>query len=575
MIRQLARSIREYTRPSVFTSLFMIAEVVMEVTIPFLMADLIDNGVSKADPARLIKTGVILVFLCLLAMFFGLMCGRFGAIASTGFAKNLRKDMFSKVQDYSFSNIDKFSTASIITRITMDVNYIQDTYQLILRMAVRSPIMFTFSLIMAFRIKSQLAMVFLIFIPILAAGLILTFSKAYPIFKKVFEEFDVSSNVVQENLLGIRVVKTFVREDFEKQKYYKVSDSIYRKFVKADRIVAFNAPLMTICMYACTLLISWFGTLFIVSHTMSTGNLMSLITYTLQILNSLMMFSQVLIMMTITRGPAQRVSEILEEKPSITSAPSAVMEVNDGSIEFNDVSFSYTGDKNKLCLMDINLKINSGDTIGIIGGTGSSKSTLVQLIPRLYEASSGEVMVGGVNVKEYDLKTLRDQVAMVLQKNTLFEGTIAENLRWGNENATEEEILHVCTVTQSIGFISEFPDGLNSHVEQGGVNLSGGQRQRLCIARAMLKNPKIIIMDDSTSAVDTKTDSMIRTSFREEIPDTTKIIIAQRISSISDADKIIIMKSGRIDAMGTHDELLKTNEIYKEIYTSQMKEGDE
>lgn len=575
MIKQLSKSIREYKKSSILTSTFMIAEVVMEVFIPFLMADLIDNGISKADPNKLIKTGIILVFSCFLAMFFGLTSGKFGAIASAGFAKNLRKDMFYKVQDYSFSNIDKFSTASIITRITMDVNFIQDTYQMILRLAVRSPIMFTFSLIMAFKIKHQLALIFLFVIPFLALGLVIIFSAAHPIFKKVFEEFDVSNNIVQENLLGIRVVKTFTREEYEKKKYFKVSDSIYQKFLKANQIVAFNAPLMMLSMYACMLLISWFGAQFIISNTMSTGHLMSLITYTLQILNSLMLFSQVLVMITITRGPAQRVSEILKEKPYISNPSDPIYSVKDGSIEFDKVDFSYTGDENKLCLMDVSLKIKSGETIGIIGGTGSSKSALVQLIPRLYDVSGGEIRVGGINVKDYDLETLRDKVAMVLQKNTLFSGTIKENLLWGNKDATEEQMIHACEVTQAHSFVSEFPDGYDTYVEQGGVNLSGGQKQRLCIARALLKNPNIIIMDDSTSAVDTKTDSMIRNSFKKEFPNTTKIIIAQRVSSISDADKIIVMKSGKVNGVGTHDELLNTNEIYKEVYMSQMKGGSE
>lgn len=573
MIKQLARSIREYKKASILTSVFMILEVIMEVLIPFIMADLIDNGIEKGDPKKLLSTGAILVVSCLIAMFFGLTCGRFGAAASTGFAKNLRKDMFYKVQDYSFSNIDKFSTASIITRINMDVSFIQDTYQMILRMAVRSPIMLSFSLVMAFQIRAQLAVIFFLAVPILALGLVIVFTKAYPIFRKVFEEFDVSSNVVQENLLGIRVVKTFIREKHEQAKYAKVSNSIYTKFVKANQIVAFNAPLMQFCMYACILLISWFGTKFIVARTMTTGHLMSLITYTMQILNSLMMFSQVLVMMTISRGPAQRVSEILQEEPSLTSPENPIYDVKDGSIEFDNVDFSYTGDKNKLCLMDVNLNIKSGQTIGILGGTGSSKSTLVQLIPRLYDVSGGSVKVGGLDVRDYDLKALRDQVAMVLQKNTLFSGTIKDNLKWGNENATDEEILHACTVTQSHKFISEFPDGYETHVEQGGVNLSGGQRQRLCIARALLKKPKIIILDDSTSAVDTKTESMIRTAFREEISETTKIIIAQRISSIIDADQIIIMNGGRIDDIGTHTQLLERNQIYQEVYDSQMKGG--
>lgn len=567
------RSIREYKKTSILTSLFMVFEVIMEVFIPFLMADLIDIGITKGDQPTIIRIGSILVVSCLIAMFFGLTCGRFGAISSAGFAKNLRKDMFGNVQNFSFHNIDKFSSASIITRITMDVNFIQDTYQMILRLAVRSPVMLVFSLIMAFKIKPQLALVFLFMVPVLAIGLVFIFSKAHPIFKEVFEKFDDSNRVVQENLQGIRVVKSFNREEHEKKKYYKVATLIYEKFLSANLIVAFNAPLMQLCMYACILLISWFSAKFIIANTMTTGHLMSLITYTMQILNSLMMFSMVFTMITITRGPAQRVSELLEEKPVLANPENPIYTVKDGSIKFENVDFSYAMDKNKLCLMDINLEIKSGETVGIIGGTGSSKSSLVQLIPRLYDVVSGSVKIGGLDVREYDLESLRDQVAMVLQKNTLFSGTIKENLRWGNENATDEEIIDACTVTQAHSFVSAFPNGYDTYVEQGGVNLSGGQKQRLCIARALLKKPKIIILDDSTSAVDTRTDSMIRTSFKEQIPDTTKIIIAQRISSIENADKIIVMEGGRINGIGTHDELLKNNEIYKEVYTSQTKGG--
>lgn len=573
MIKRLAACVREYKKDSILTPLYVTMEVVLEVIIPLLMARLIDFGIDGGNMSYIIKMGIALVIAAIISLIFGALSGRSAAIASAGFAKNLRHDMFYNVQGFSFSNIDKFSTASIVTRLTTDITNIQNAYQMIIRIAVRCPVMLIFSLIMAFSINHQLSLIFLACIPILGVGLYLIMSKAHPIFERVFKTYDKLNNVVQENLRGIRVVKSFVREDYEKEKFGTISKDIYNDFSKAEKTLAYNMPLMQFCVFASMLLISWFGARLIVGSTMTTGELMSLITYTMQILMSLMMLSMVFVMITISRASAERIVEVLNEKSDLHNPEHPVYEVKDGAIRFDNVEFSYKKGSGKPCLKGINLTINAGETVGIIGGTGSSKSSLVQLIPRLYDVTEGSVTVGGVDVRNYDIETLRNEVAMVLQKNVLFSGTIKENLRWGNENATDEELVHACKLAQADGFITQFPDGYDTYIEQGGTNVSGGQKQRLCIARALLKKPKILILDDSTSAVDTKTDAQIRQAMRDEIPGTTKLIIAQRISSIEDADKIIVLDEGEINAVGTHEELLKTNEIYREVYTSQQKGG--
>lgn len=581
MIRDLMKSIREYKKDSILTPTFVSLEVVMEVIIPLLMARLIDYGIERADLAYIWKMGLLLVVMAMISLMFGALSGRYAAKASAGFAKNLRKDMYYHVQEFSFSNIDKFSTASIVTRLTTDVTNVQNAYQMTIRMAVRSPIMLLFSMIMAFGINVRMALIFLGAVPVLGVGLWLIMTKAHPIFERVFSTYDKLNNVVQENLHGIRVVKSYVREEHEIEKFEKISSSIYQDFSKAEKLLAFNMPLMQFCMYACMILVSWFGAKAIVASGndpavgMSTGQLMSLITYAMQILMSLMMLSMVFVMITMSRASVERISELLREESDLHNGEAPVMEVPDGSVTFRNVNFSYAKDKNKLCLKHVNLDIASGETVGIIGGTGASKTTLVQLIPRLYDVTEGEVLVGGVDVRRYDVEVLRDQVAMVLQKNVLFSGTIKENLRWGNEHATEEELIHACKLARADEFIQTFPKGYDTYIEQGGSNVSGGQKQRLCIARALLKKPKILVLDDSTSAVDTKTDALIRKAFREEIPDTTKFIIAQRISSVQDADKIIVMDGGMIQDVGTHEELLKSSSIYQEVYESQMKGGED
>lgn len=575
MIKKLAKSVGEYKRDSILSPVFVTLEVIMEVIIPFLMANLIDDGMNKGNMSVIWKIGTILVVLALTSLCFGALSGKFAASASAGYAKNLRRNMYYNVQNYSFSNIDKFSTASIVTRLTTDVTNVQNSFQMIIRVAVRCPVMLLFSLIMTIGINWKLSMIFLAVIPFLALGLFLVFRNAHPIFKRVFRTYDKLNNVVQENLRGIRVVKSFVREEHEIEKFQKVSNSIFQDFSKAEKILAFNSPLMQSSLYICMLLIAWFGAKMIVSDTLTSGQLMSLITYTMQILMSLMMLSMVFVMITISRTSAERIVEILDEESDIHNCEKPVCQVKNGDISFKNVNFSYAKDKNKPCLSDINLEIKAGETIGIIGGTGSSKTSLVQLIPRLYDVTEGAVFVGGIDVRNYDIKTLRDEVAMVLQKNVLFSGTINENLRWGCEEATEEEIIRVCKLAQAHDFIQNFPKQYDTHIEQGGSNVSGGQKQRLCIARALLKKPKILILDDSTSAVDTKTDTLIRKAFLEEIPNTTKIIIAQRISSIENADKIIVMDGGRVHAVGTHEELLAANPIYQEVYTSQVKGGNQ
>lgn len=578
MIKKLAKSIREYKRESILTPIFVSLEVVMEVIIPLLMANLIDKGMYAGDMNEVLKIGLELVGAAMLSLIFGVLSGSVAAKASAGFAKNLRKDLYYKVQDFSFSNIDKFSTASIITRLTTDVTYVQMAFQMIIRIAVRTPLMLVFSLIMAFGINKELSLIFLILIPIVGAALGLISTKVYPIFDRVFKKYDDLNEIVEENVSSIRVVKSYVLEEKEKEKFSKTSNEIYKDFTKAEKIMALNSPIMQFAIYSALILISWFGARIIVNSHMTaltTGELTSLLTYSIQILSSLMMLTMILVMCTMSKASAQRIVEILDEEPDLKNKKNPIEEVKNGDIEFQDVGFSYVGKKNKEVLKNINLKIKSGETIGIIGGTGDGKSSLINLIPRLYDVSEGKVLVGGVNVKDYDLKALRDQVANVLQKNVLFSGTIKENIRWGDENASDEDVERVCKLAQADEFIQGFDKKYDTYIEQGGTNVSGGQKQRLCIARALLKKPKILILDDSTSAVDTKTDSLIRKAFREEIPNTTKIIIAQRISSVQDADKIVVMDNGRIDAIGTHEELLKSNKIYQEVYESQTKMTEE
>ena len=578
MIKKLAKSIREYKKESILTPIFVSLEVVMEVIIPLLMANLIDKGMYAGDMNEVLKIGLELVGAAMLSLIFGVLSGSVAAKASAGFAKNLRKDLYYKVQDFSFSNIDKFSTASIITRLTTDVTYVQMAFQMIIRIAVRTPLMLVFSLIMAFGINKELSLIFLILIPIVGVALGLISTKVYPIFDRVFKKYDDLNEIVEENVSSIRVVKSYVLEEKEKEKFEKTSNEIYKDFTKAEKIMALNSPVMQFAIYSALILISWFGAKIIVNSHMTaltTGELTSLLTYSIQILSSLMMLTMILVMCTMSKASAQRIVEILNEEPDLKNKKNPIEEVRNGDIEFQNVGFSYVGKKNKEVLNNINLKIKSGETVGIIGGTGDGKSSLINLIPRLYDVSEGKVLVGGVNVKDYDLKSLRDQVANVLQKNVLFSGTIKENIRWGDENASDEEVERVCKLAQADEFIQGFDKKYDTYIEQGGTNVSGGQKQRLCIARALLKKPKILILDDSTSAVDTKTDSLIRKAFREEIPNTTKIIIAQRISSVQDADKIVVMDNGKIDAIGTHEELLKSNKIYKEVYESQTKGVEE
>ena len=578
MIRKLARSIRQYKRDTILTPLSMTLEVIMEVLLPIIMADLIDNGISAGNSAVIWRDGLLLAGVSILSLLSGLLGGVFGARASSGFARNLRHDMYYRLQDYSFSNIDKFSTSSLITRLTTDVSNVQNAFQMLIRMAARSPLMLIFSGIMAFRVNARLALIFLCVVPFLAVGLTYVATHAHPVFRKVFKTYDSLNNVVQENVRGMRVVKSFVREDYEDKKFEDISGQVCTLFTKAERIIALNSPLMQFAMYACTLLISWFGAKFILSsvgqpNAMTTGELNSLLTYSMQILGSLMMLSFMFVMLTISRASGERICEVLDEQSDLHSPENARTEIPDGSVDFDGVSFSYAGNKTRLCLEDVNLHIHSGETIGIVGGTGSSKSTLVQLIPRLYDATEGVVKVGGHDVKEYDLEALRNSVAMVLQKNVLFSGTIRENLRWGNPDATDEELVAACRLAQAHEFIEGFPQGYDTFIEQGGSNVSGGQKQRLCIARAILKKPKILILDDSTSAVDTRTDALIREGMKKIIPGTTTFIIAQRVSSVMDAGKIIVLDGGRVNGFGTHDELMQTNEIYREVYTSQTKGG--
>ncbi|MDD2391473.1 MAG: ABC transporter ATP-binding protein [Bacilli bacterium] len=571
MIKKIAGSVRKYRKETILAPLIVAIEVVFEVSIPFLMAKLIDLGVDKGNINVISKIGLLLIILALASLFLGILAGRLSAIASAGFAKNLRHDIYYKIQDFSFANIDKFSTSSLITRMTTDVNNAQHAFQMILRIAVRAPLMMTFSLIMAFSINYKVSLIFLAATPLLSLALLYIIKKAMPLFEQVFKTYDKLNNAVLENVRGIRDVKSYVQEEAEIKKFEDTSEDIYKKFTKAEKIVAINSPLMQFFVYLCIILISFIGARLIISGNMKTGELMSLITYSIQILMSLMMISMFFVMITISMPSLRRIFEVLDTEVDLNNPVNPIYIVKDGSIKFDNVSFSYVKNKEKLSLKNINLEIKSGEVIGIIGGTGSSKTTLVQLIPRLYDTTIGKVYVGGKDVKEYDIKTLRDEVSFVLQKNVLFSGTIKENLRWGNENASEKEMKDVCSLAQADEFIEQLSDKYDSYIEQGGANLSGGQRQRLCIARALLKNPKILILDDSTSAVDTKTDALIRKSLKQNFPNITKIIIAQRIASVEDADKIIILDDGEINGIGTHKELLKNNNIYKEVYQSQKK----
>ena len=581
MIKTLARSVREYKLPALLSPVCMVGEVAMEVLIPLVMAKLYDFGIEQQNMAVVVQQSVLLMLLAVISLGFGCASADLASKAATGFAKNLRHDMYYRVQEFSFSNIDKFSGSSIVTRLTSDVANIQMAFQMMIRMAIRCPVMLVLALFSAARISLKLSLIYCVALPLLALVIFCLIPTVFKIFDKVFKTYDSLNNVVQENIHGIRVVKSFVREDKEIEKFSGISGEIYRLFCKAEHIIALNNPVMQICVYGCILAISWFGAQMVVASGnlpgagLTTGELSSMFTYTTQILSSLMMLSMVLVMTIMSRSPMRRCAELLTEEPNLVSPENAVKDVKDGSIDFENVSFRYS-EKAKLdALQNVNLHIPSGCTVGILGATGSSKSTLVQLIPRLYDVTGGTLKVGGVDVRNYDLEVLRDNVAMVLQKNTLFSGTIKENLRWGNPNATDEELIHVCKLACADEFIQGFPDKYDTHIEQGGSNVSGGQKQRLCIARALLKKPKILILDDSTSAVDTHTDAMIRKAFREEIPGTTKLIIAQRISSIQDADLILIMDGGRIAEHGSHEELMKTSEMYRHLFETQQKGREE
>ena len=575
MNKTLLKSVREYKKQSVMAPLLVVLEVFMEVLIPLEMAKIIDVGIAQGDMNYIIQRGVILVVMAMLALFFGVQAGNMAAVAGAGYAKNLRHDIFYKIQEFSFHNIDHFSTSGLVTRMTTDITNVQMAYMMSIRLLARAPIMVILSWVMTLLLNKKAAVLFLIVVPVLGGTLIFIAKKAHPHFIKVFDEYDVLNNSVQENVNASRVVKAFVREDYEVKKFHGISQYVYNLFTKAEKIVAWNSPVMQFVMYTVVILLVLIGGKSIIGGQMETGELTSIIVYALQIIGALMMVTFVFVMIMIAQASTDRITEVLEEVPEMQDKENAVKTVDNGEIVFNHVNFSYAGEGGNLSLKDINLHIKSGQTIGIIGGTGSAKSTLVQLIPRLYDVTGGQVKVGGVDVRDYDLKVLRDQVSMVLQKNVLFTGTIYDNIRWGDNDASEEEVKRVCRLAQADGFVQEFPDGYNTQIVQGGNNVSGGQKQRLCIARALLKKPKILILDDSTSAVDTKTDALIRKAFREEIPDTTKIIIAQRISSIEDADQIIVLDDGKVLGVGTSEELLKTNDIYREVYESQVKGGGE
>ena len=579
MIKRLSKCIREYKKASLLTPLFVSLEVVMEVIIPYYMGKMLDYGVNLGNMNYIVRVGAMLVVFCIMSLVFGALAGKYAAYASAGFSKNLRHDMFHNVQSFSFSNIDRFSVSSLVTRLTTDVTNMQNAYQMIIRIAVRAPLMIVFSLFMAIRISPRLSLIFACILPLLALGLYGIVKKAYPIFERVFKTYDKLNTITSENLHGIRVVKSFVREEHEKEKFKTVSNSIYKDFISAEKLLALNAPLMQTAAYSTMLLISWFGAKLIIAsgnvpeNGLTTGDLVILMTYAMQILMNLMMLSMIFVMITMSRASAERISEVLSEESSLKNPENPVMQVKDGSVEFSNVGFSYKNDKNKLCLKNASFRIESGETVGIIGSTGSSKSTLVQLIARLYDVTTGSVSVGGVDVRNYDLDVLRENVAMVLQKNVLFSGTIKDNLRWGNPDATDEEMKEACRLAQADSFINTFENGYDTYIEQGGTNVSGGQKQRICIARSLLKKPKILVLDDSTSAVDTQTDALIRKGFAEYIPETTKIIIAQRIASIEHADKIIVLDNGEIENIGKHEELLGKDPIYTEVYNSQTKGG--
>ena len=577
MIKKLAKCVREYKASSILTLIFIVGEALIETLIPFITAQLINHINDGADITEILKTGLILVGMAVASLTCGGIAGFTCAKASAGFAKNLRSDIFSKIQSFTFKNIDKFSSASLVTRLTTDVTNVQMSFMMIIRIAIRSPLMFIFSIIMAYYMGGSLAMAFVIVVPLLIVGLLLIAKLAMPAFRRVFKRYDNLNESIEENVRGMRVVKGFSREEYEKQKFDKEADSIRKDFTFAERVVALNSPLMQVCVYFNMAFVLLVGSRLVITgqNGLGVGQLSAMLNYGMAILMSLMMISMIYVMLTMSAESAKRICEVLDEEPDMKETENPITEVRDGSIDFDNVNFKYSEKAQKFALSDIDLHIRSGMTVGIIGGTGSSKSSLVQLIPRLYDASEGTVRVGGVDVRDYDIKTLRDSVAMVLQKNLLFSGTIKENLRWGNENATDEEIAEACKLAQADEFVTSFPDGYDTHIEQGGTNVSGGQKQRLCIARALLKKPKILILDDSTSAVDTKTDAMIRAGFKSFIPETTKIIIAQRISSVQDADLIIVMENGRISAKGTHDELMKASDIYREVYEQQTNGGEE
>ena len=578
MVKTIARSIREFKKPAMLTPVLVVIEVILECVIPFIIANLVNEMQAGCGMDVIVKYGIQLVIMAVLSLVFGVAAGNSCATASTGFARNLRKDMFYRIQDYSFENIDKFSVSSLVTRMTTDVMNVQMAFMMIIRVAIRGPLMLIFSFVMGFVMGGRLALIFLVTIPLLGIGLVLVIKATTPIFRRVFRKYDALNDSVQENVQAMRVVKSYVREEYEKKKFNAAAEDVNRDFTKAERIMALNSPMMQFCVYAGMVFVLSFGSYIVITgrgEHVAVGQMSAILTYSFQILMSLMMLSMVFVMITMSAESAERIVEVLTERSSLTSPDNAVTEVKDGSIDFDNVSFKYSSKAERMALANVDLHIKSGEVIGILGGTGSSKSTLVQLIPRLYDVTEGSVKVGGRDVREYDLETLRDSVAMVLQKNVLFAGTIKDNLRWGNPNATDEEMLEACKLAQADEFIQQFPDKYDTWIEQGGSNVSGGQKQRLCIARALMKKPKVLILDDSTSAVDTRTDALIRQGFREFIPETTKIIIAQRVASVEDADRIVIMDGGSIQAIGTHKELLKNNAIYREIYTTQNKAGDQ